>query len=446
MERMPKNVAKALEMLENSGFEAYVVGGCVRDSIMGREISDWDICTSALPDEVQRVFENEKTVPTGIKHGTVTVILNNTSLEITTYRTESGYSDSRRPDKVSFGATLQEDLSRRDFTCNAIAYNSKNGMVDPFGGIRDIENGIIRAVGNADERFAEDGLRIIRALRFAAVLGFEIELNTAAALHRKRGLLSKIAGERIFSELKKLVCGKNAGKIILEYHDVLNVFLPGLSKLNGFDQKSPYHTKDVLGHTVDVLENVRPDPVLRLAALFHDFGKPDKFFTDDDGRGHFYNHEAHGAYLLRRVWSNLKPDSFTRDRVTELVRLHHLNITPLPVVAKRRIRRYGVDFLRDVLELMKADALAHTPEAAASRLRRISDFEKIFEETVINQCCCTRAQLAVNGGDIIDLGVRQGKVIGSVLDSLLTEIIENGLPNERDVLLKKAEALIKDMN
>lgn len=442
MERLPKNVEKALERLENEGFEACVVGGCVRDSIMGREISDWDICTSALPDDVLRVFENEKTIPTGIKHGTITVIIGETPLEITTYRAEFGYSDSRRPDSVRFGVTLTEDLSRRDFTCNAIAYNPNRGITDPFGGAKDIENGVIRAVGNAEERFTEDALRIMRALRFSAVLGFEIEAKTADALRRKRRLLNKIAGERIFSELKKLVCGKNAGSVIREYHDVLNVVIPGLSKLSGFDQKSPYHTKDVLGHTIDVMENVEPDPILRLAALFHDFGKPDKFFMGEDGRGHFYSHEPHGAYLLKRIWPILKPDSFTRDRVTSLVRLHHLNITPLPVVVKRRIRKYGVEFLRDVIALMKADALAHTPDAAQSRLERINAFEIIFEETVKNQCCCTLPQLAVRGGDIIDLGVRQGKEIGRILDALLTEVIENDLPNERDILLEKAKTLI----
>ncbi len=442
MERLPKNVENALERLEDAGFEACVVGGCVRDNIMGREISDWDICTSALPEDVLAVFENEKTIPTGIKHGTVTVIIGETPLEITTYRAELGYSDSRRPDNVRFGVTLEEDLSRRDFTCNAIAYSPKRGLTDPFGGMEDIRNGVIRAVGEPEERFTEDALRIMRALRFSAVLGFEIEPKTAEALRRKRKLLNKIAGERIFTELKKLICGKNAGSVIREYHDVLDVVIPGLSKLNGFDQKSPYHTKDALGHTIDVMENVEPDPILRLAALFHDFGKPDKFFMGEDGRGHFYSHEPHGAYLLKRIWPRLKPDSFTRERVTNLVRLHHLNITPIPVVVKRRIRKYGVEFLRDVLALMKADALAHTPDAAQSRLERIYAFEVIFEETVENECCCTLPQLAVRGGDIIDLGVRQGKEIGRILDALLTEVIENDLPNERNILLEKAKTLI----
>ncbi len=442
MERLPENVAAALERLEDSGFEAYVVGGCVRDSIMGREMSDWDICTSAMPDEVLEVFSDKRTIPTGIKHGTVTVIFEDTPLEITTYRTDGSYSDSRRPDSVKFGATLEEDLSRRDFTCNAIAYSPKRGFADPFGGAQDIENGIIRAVGNAEERFSEDALRIMRALRFSAVLGFEIEENTAKALKAKRKLLNKIAGERIFEELKKLICGKNAGRVIREYHFVLNIVLPGLSKLHGFDQKSPHHTKDALGHTIDTLENIEPTPVLRLAALFHDFGKPDKFFMGDDDRGHFYNHEAHGAFLLKRIWPRLKPDSYTRDRVTSLVRLHHLNITPIPVVVKRRIRKYGEDFLRDVLALMKADSMAHTSESAESRLERIYEFESIFEETLKNNSCCTLAQLAIRGGDIVGLGVRQGKRVGEILDELLTEVIENDLPNEHGALLEKAKKII----
>lgn len=442
MERLPESALAALERLENAGFEAYVVGGCVRDGIMGREISDWDICTSALPEETLDLFSDKKTIPTGLKHGTVTAVYNSLHLEITTYRAEGNYSDSRRPDSVTFGVTLEKDLSRRDFTCNAIAYSPKRGMSDPFGGRQDIENRVIRAVGNAEERFSEDALRIMRALRFSSVLGFSIEKKTAEALRKKKKLLRNIAGERIFEELKKLVCGVNAGAVIREFHDVLNIVIPGLSKLNGFDQKSPYHTKDVLGHTIDVLENIKPEPILRLAALFHDFGKPDKFFMGDDGRGHFYSHEPHGAYLLGKIWPRLKPDSFTKNRVTNLVRLHHLNITPLPVVVKRRIRKYGADFIRDVLCLMKADAAAHTSDSAEKRLEKINEFDILFEEAIKNDSCCTVSQLAVKGGDIIGLGVHQGRQIGEILDALLTEVIENDLPNEREILLEKAKKLI----
>ncbi len=442
MEQLPENIAAVLKRLEKSGYEAYVVGGCVRDSIMGREISDWDICTSALPEDTMKVFSDKKSIPTGIKHGTVTVVYNGAHIEITTYRSDGDYSDTRRPDSVAFGVTLEEDLSRRDFTCNAIAYNPKRGIKDPFFGKRDIENKIIRAVGNAEKRFSEDALRIMRALRFSSVLGFDIEEQTAKALRKKRCLLNNIAGERIFEELKKLVCGKNAGRVIREYHDVLNIVLPGLSKLSGFEQKSPYHTKDVLGHTIDVMENIKPEPILRLAALFHDFGKPDKFFIGNDGRGHFYSHEPHGAYLLNRIWPRLRPDSFTRSRVTNLVRLHHLNITPLPVVVKRRIRKYGADFLRDVLCLMKADAAAHTPDSARQRLDKINEFDMLFEAAVKSNTCCTLKQLAVRGGDIISLGVPPGKRVGEILDDLLTEVIENDLPNEREILLKKVRSII----
>ncbi len=442
MERLPENVRAALERLEEAGFEAYVVGGCVRDSIMNREISDWDICTSAMPERVLEIFSDKRTIPTGLKHGTVTVMYDGMPLEITTFRSEGNYSDSRRPDSVRFGVTLEEDLSRRDFTCNAIAYSEKRGMVDPFGGADDIEKGILRAVGDAETRFSEDALRIMRALRFAAVLDFEIEEKTAKALRTKRRLLSRIAGERIFTELKKLICGKNAGKVIREHNDVLNVVIPGISKLDGFDQKSPYHTKDILGHTIDVMENIEPVPILRMAALFHDFGKPDKFFIGDDGRGHFYSHEAHGAFLLKRIWPILKPDAHTRDRVTSLVRLHHLNLTPLPVVVKRRIRKYGESFLRDALALMKADAKAHTSDAADKRLSRIYEFEALFEETLKNKSCCTLNQLEIKGRDIIALGVAPGKRVGEILDSLLTEVIENDLPNDHDTLLEKAKKLI----
>lgn len=443
MERLPESVEKALDMLEKSGFEAYVVGGCVRDSIMGRKISDWDICTSALPESILQVFEKEKTIPTGIKHGTVTVVIDGVSLEITSFRSESGYTDGRHPDSVSFGVALEDDLSRRDFTCNAIAYSSKRGYIDPFGGREDIERKLIRAVGDPEKRFTEDGLRIMRALRFSSVLDFDIESGTAAALHKKSGLLCRIAAERKLEELKKLICGRRMGAVIREFHDVLNRVIPGISKLDGFDQKSPYHTKDILGHTIDVMENIPPDPILRLAALFHDFGKPDKFFMGDDGRGHFYGHEAHGADITAHILTNLKPDSHTKNRVISLVRLHHLNIKAIPVVVRRRIRKYGVDFLRDVLCLMKADAVAHTSDAAESRLQRIYEFEKLFEETVQSQACCTVRPLAVNGRDLISLGIRPGRKIGEILDSLLTQVIENDLPNERDILLEKAKNYIK---
>ena len=432
-------------MLEDAGFEAYVVGGCVRDCLLQRKVCDWDICTSARPEETKQVFSQQRTIETGIKHGTLTVVIEGENLEITSFRSDGEYSDARHPESVEFGVTLEDDLSRRDFTCNAIAYSPKRGMFDFFGGREDIEKKLLRTVGNAEKRFSEDGLRILRALRFASTLGFEIEADTAREIHRCRNQLKPISGERLFSELKKLVCGKNAPAIVCEYHDVLGTFIPGFSRMAGFDQHSTHHTKDVLGHSADVLAAVpKDDPALCLAALFHDIGKPAAFFLSTDGRGRFFKHESRGASMLDPVWTRLKPDNATRKTVSNLVRYHHINLNTNQATLRRTIRRFGGDFLREEIKLMRADAAAHTKQTAAMRLKNIDEFEEALEAELAAAPCLSLDKLAVNGKDMINIGIHQGKLIGDTLSMLLDSVIEGRAENEREELLRLAEKYAKE--
>lgn len=443
MNALPENVDKVLKMLNAAGYEAYVVGGCVRDSILGREINDWDVCTSALPEQMKQVFEGRKTIDTGIKHGTVTVVVDGENIEVTSFRSDGDYSDGRHPDEVRFGVSLEEDLARRDLTCNAIAYSPKSGFVDPFGGMADIENKLLRAVGGPEKRFGEDALRMIRVLRFASVLGFRIEEKTAQAVHDCRMLLSTIAGERLFSELKKLVCGQYAPEIVCEYPDVLGVFIPGFANMAGFEQHSTHHSKDVLGHCADVLRNVDKEPCLCLAALLHDIGKPPCFFFGDDGRGHFFGHEAKGAALLEPIWNRLKPDNFTRRHVTALVRNHHINLSTNQKTLRRTIRRYGSDLLKDEVRLMRADALAHTHKTAQTRVRSIDAFIQAMNAELAATPCLSLDKLAVNGRDMINIGIHNGRKIGETLSYLLDSVIDGKVENERNDLLRFAEEYAK---
>ena len=292
---LPAQVNTALARLHDAGYEAYIVGGCVRDRIMGREPKDYDITTSALPEQTAAVFAGERIIETGMKHGTVTVLLDGEPLEITTFRIDGTYSDSRHPDAVTFTPSLREDLARRDFTMNAMAYSSETGLVDPFGGQADIAAKYIRCVGDPDLRFREDALRILRALRFSSVLGFPIEPETDGAARYLCLLLKKISAERVFSELKQLLCGPDVRRVLLDYAGVLGAVLPEILPMQGFDQRNPHHCYDILEHTAAAVEAMPPEPALRLAALLHDVGKPECFFTDEDGVGHFYGHPKAGA-------------------------------------------------------------------------------------------------------------------------------------------------------
>ena len=425
---------KAIESLEKAGFEAYAVGGCVRDSILGKIPTDYDITTSALPDETKAVFKNEHVIETGIKHGTVTVLIEHQPLEITTFRIDKNYSDNRHPEKVEFTRSLKDDLARRDFTINALAYSDKTGIIDEFGGISDLEHGTIRAVGEADLRFNEDALRIMRALRFASVLGFEIEEKTAESIHKNRELLKNISIERFSSELIKLLCGKGAEKILLEFSDVLFVLIPELSVLKDFNQLHFRHDKTAFEHTAAVIKNTPPKPVLRLAALFHDIAKPRCLNIDENGIGHYYGHAPIGAFVAKDILTRLKLDNETKSAVEELVRLHENRFPAEPKAIKRLLGKIGAERYFDLLELMRADDLGKKAEYFPGE-EFYENYRRIAKEIIKKSECFSLSDLAVNGKDLISAGIPPSPKMGEILQSLLEAVIDETVPNEKAALL-----------
>ena len=431
---LPDNVKKAISMLESEGFEAYAVGGCVRDSLLGKIPTDYDVTTSALPEETKHVFKNEHVIETGIKHGTVTVLIEHQPIEITTFRIDKDYSDNRHPEKVEFTRSLKEDLARRDFTVNALAYSEKTGIIDVFGGISDLEHGIIRTVGDADSRFGEDALRIMRALRFSSVLGFEIEEKTALSIHKNRGLLNNISEERLSSELKKFICGKNAAKLLVEHVDVLSVFIPELLVLNGFDQRHFRHNKDALRHTAAVLDKVPADPVLRLAALFHDIAKPRCITIDESGTAHYYGHAQKSAAMAEDILTRLKFDNETKSKVCELVRHHEDRFPAESKVIKRFLGKIGPKAFDDLLTLMRADDLGKKAEFFPGE-DFFQNYKNIAADIIAKEECFSLRDLAVKGGDLIEKGMAPGPKMGAVLEALLDAVIEEKIPNEKEALL-----------
>ncbi|MBE6899542.1 MAG: HD domain-containing protein [Ruminococcaceae bacterium] len=427
-------------MLEKSGFEAFAVGGCVRDSLLGKKPFDFDVTTSASPEEMKKVFKNEHVIETGIKHGTLTVLINGEPVETTSFRVEKGYSDNRRPEKVAFVRSLSEDLSRRDFTINALAYNEKTGVVDLFGGISDLEHGIIRCVGNPDKRFTEDALRIMRALRFASVLGFEIEGETAASIRKNCGLLKKISSERISAELSKLICGKNAAKILLEHPEPFFVIIPELSVLKGFDQRHFRHHLDAFGHTAAVLEAVPPVLELRLAALFHDIAKPLCQTLDESGTAHYYGHAQISAKLSEEILTRLKFDNETKKAVFELVSRHEDRFGAEPNAIKRLLSKIGAESYKKLLCLMKADEYGKREEFRLPE-SEFEKYRKIADEIIAKEECFSLKNLAIGGNDLIMLGFVPGPEIGRTLEHLLDKVINGELPNEKNPLLEAAKNL-----
>lgn len=440
---IPKQIKSVLIRLQDSGYSAYVVGGCVRDKILGTEPKDWDITTSALPDEVKAVFSDLPVIETGIKHGTVTVIAekNRTPVEITTFRTEFGYSDNRRPDRVEFVSDIKSDLSRRDFTMNALAFdgNEQNGILDVFDGISDIKNRCIRCVGNPAQRFEEDALRILRALRFAAVLGFNIEESTAAAIHGKKYLLENIAAERIFSEFKKLMCGFNCTLILREFRDVIAVFIPEIKDMFDFPQNTKYHCYDVWEHTLHSIDGVKRDVTLRTAMLFHDAGKPKCHTCEITDGGtevdHFYAHAAVSEKYAAAALKRLKADNELYNSVTELVKYHGDMIAPNKKSVGRRLSKIGEVRMRQLLAVKRADALAQSPEFRAERLIELDNIIRILNEVIESNSCVGLKQLEINGNDCIKLGYC-GREIGKVLNDVLDAVIDERIHNTREEILK----------
>ena len=431
---LPQSVSQALSMLEDAGYEAFIVGGCVRDFLMGLPPKDYDITTSALPAQTARVFDAYPVIETGIQHGTVTVVMDGVPLEITTYRTEGTYSDNRHPDSVSFTASLREDVARRDFTMNAIAYSPVRGLIDHFGGAEDIRGGIIRCVGDPDTRFREDALRMMRGIRFASALGFAIEEKTAAAIRENKERISTVSAERIRVELTKLLCGANVKNVLMDWWDVLGVVIPEILPMHGFDQRTPYHIYDVWEHTAVAVSETPPVTHLRLSALLHDIGKPPSFFTDEKGVGHFYGHPAVSEKMAEEILARLKYDNVTRRRVVTLVREHDRIIEPTETAVKRALFRLTPEVFFNLLIIKRADNLAQSPNYR-DRLATYDRIESMAQDILERNECVSVATLAVNGGDLIAIGMKPGKEIGEMLSLLLEQVIRGDLANDRDELL-----------
>ena len=442
---LPAPVAELLARLKQAGFSAYAVGGCVRDSLLGMEPHDWDICTSALPEQMQEVFSGYRTVETGLKHGTLTVIADHLPYEVTTFRIDGDYTDHRHPDSVIFVDDLTRDLARRDFTVNAMAWSPDAGLQDPFGGQQDLSAKIIRCVGEPEQRFDEDALRILRALRFAAVYDFEIESSTASALRKMAPDLKRIAGERIREELLRLLCGKAAGRILREYPEVLAEIIPEIRPMIGYDQRNHHHSYDLWEHTVRGIEGVPADPVLRLTMLLHDTGKPVVRTTDEKGEGHYKGHPKVSEEIARRTAEALHLDNAFRDRLCTLVRHHD---TPLRTengeintdrsFLLRRLNKYGETDLRALFLIHRSDRIATgytTTEREDIRLKERMD---ALDALLAEQPCFTLKDLAVNGRDLTATGLK-GKAVGETLQQLLEAVMDGAVPNEKEALLKRIQ-------
>lgn len=435
---LPPQVNTAISMLYAAGYEAFLVGGAVRDYVRDNSpAKDWDITTNALPAQVESVFSGYHLIETGLKHGTVTVMIDHEPIEITTYRIDGDYSDHRHPDSVHFTRSLKEDLERRDFTMNALAYSPQKGIVDLVGGRRDIEDGIVRCVGDPNHRFQEDGLRMLRALRFASVYGMAIEAETASAIHRNKELLKGIAAERIQVELTKMLCGKGVTKVLEEFSDVIAIPIPEILPMFHFEQRNPHHDKDVWGHTIAVIESITPEPVLRWAALLHDIGKPSCFSLAEDGIGHFFGHSDQSTSMAESILSRLRFDNASKEQIVRLVRYHDMPITADRKPIKRLLSKHGEDATRQLIELHKADTLG---QSAICR-HRIAIFEEVSQminEILQEESCFTLKDLAVNGHDMMTLGF-QGPTIGRVLQECLDAVLDEQIPNEHEALMAFAK-------
>jgi tRNA nucleotidyltransferase/poly(A) polymerase len=433
--RLPQKVNRIITSLQNAGFEAYAVGGCVRDSILGREPGDWDITTSAMPEETKALFE--KTVDTGIEHGTVTVLLEREGFEVTTYRIDGKYEDSRHPKEVTFTRSLKEDLLRRDFTINAMAYNEKNGLVDIFGGLRDLKERKIRCVGDAKARFSEDALRILRGIRFAAQLGFSIDEETKAGMEKLAPTLKNISAERIQTELVKMLISRRP-ELIREAYElgITAQFLPEFDRLMETAQETPHHMYTVGEHTIHAIGNVRPDKVLRLTMLLHDMGKPAYKTVDEDGRAHFKKHAVESEAIAGRILRRLKFDNDTLHKVTRLVRYHDYRMPSTAKDVRRAMNKIGEDIFSYYMEVRRGDVLAQSMYRREEKIRNLDEIERLYQEIIEKGQCVSLKELSVTGRDLIEAGMAPGKEIGVKLNELLLLVIEEPELNTKEKLLE----------
>lgn len=440
---IPDYCSKIIRLINDNGFEAYVVGGAVRDLISGKAPHDYDLASSARPEEIIKIMEGaglRTIIETGLKHGTVTVISDGELLEITTYRSDGDYTDSRHPDSVTFSTDIEEDVKRRDFTMNALYLDADGNVRDLVGGVKDIEDKIIRAVGDPEKRFSEDALRIMRGLRFASKTGASIDPATKAAMLSKRELLREISAERIKVELTGLICGRDASRVIRENVDILSVIIPELKIMEGFDQKSDYHHLDLLEHTLCVLDNIPlgedglRDEALAYAALFHDIGKPRAFRIGEDGKGHMEKHPQYGVEIAEVIADNLKFSNELRENVTELVRLHDVFVKPDEKRVHRLMCRIPSDLLEMLFILQRADILAHSPKGR-KREELLDEIISIRKELLTRDVPLAVKDLAIDGNDLMSLGVEPGPKMGRILNTLLEKVVAGEVNNDCEELV-----------
>lgn len=434
--RIPPGAARILRVLEDHGYEAFVVGGCVRDSLLGRNPNDWDITTSALPLQVKALFR--RTIDTGLKHGTVTVLMDGEPFEITTYRVDGEYLDGRHPSEVTFTASLQEDLQRRDFTINAMAYSEKKGLQDLFGGLPDLEKGLIRAVGDPAKRFGEDALRIMRAVRFAAQLGYEVEEDTVQAMKELAPTLSKISAERIAAELEKLLVSPHPEKLKMAYEcGITAVILPEFDRCMETAQNNPHHKYSVGEHTIVSIGNARPDRILRYTMLMHDMGKPSCKTTDEQGIDHFYGHQEVSAQMANDILRRLKSDNETRRSVSKLVRYHDLTCGLTGKSVRKAISLIGEDLFPLYLEVKDADTRAQSDFRFQEKMDYLEEVRLLYRKILEEGDCLSLKDLAVNGKDLIAAGMKPGREIGEVLGAMYRDVIDDPEHNNKDYLMEK---------
>lgn len=437
---IPGEVLQIINTLYANGYEAFIVGGCVRDGIMGKNPSDWDIATNAVPDEVKKLFE--KTVDTGIKHGTVTIVINGVNYEVTTFRVDGLYLDNRRPESVEFTASIEEDLARRDFTVNAIAMNPVKGIVDPCGGIRDIESKTIRAVGNPNERFQEDALRMLRAVRFSAQLGFQIEKKTLESIEKNSALIKNISSERIRDELTKMLMSDNPLAFSLLFDTkLLKYIMPEFENCFLTVQNNPYHVYNVAVHILNSVAAVEKDKILRWTMLLHDIGKPAVKTTDDKNIDHFYNHPQKSIEMAKKILARLRFDNKSKERILRLIRFHDMNIRPEAKAVRKAVSKVGDDIFPDLLKVIEADKRAQNPKFFEERTKTIKQIRELYKDIKEKGQCISLKDLSISGHDLMALGFKQGKGIKKALDILLEKVIENPELNSRDMLIKMAEII-----
>ena len=434
--KLPENVKTIITTLENTGFEGYAVGGCVRDTLLHKNPDDWDITTNASPIEVKKLFP--RTIDTGIAHGTVTVLIGKETFEVTTYRIDGEYEDARHPKEVVFTSCLSEDLKRRDFTINAMAYNDKTGIVDEFGGIQDLEAKIIRCVGNPEERFTEDALRMMRAVRFSGQLGYEIEFTTGQAINKLAPTLSKISAERICTELTKLMISEHPDYLRKAYElGMTGVFLPEFDAAMETEQNNPHHCYSVGEHILHSLLFVRADKVLRFAMLFHDMGKAVTKSVDEKGVDHFYGHGKISAEMADRIMKRLRFDNDTRQKVVRLVSYHDLKIKLTPEGVRRAVVKIGEDLFPLLLEVKRADFLSQSMFKREEKEKELQQLEEIYQTVLKNGDCVSIKMLAVTGSDLIAAGMKPGKEIGEALQEMLNLVLKEPSLNTKEYLLSR---------